>query len=200
MNIRFSPQHNLEIVTLFPGEYHATRQERIISTVLGSCITVALYDPNHKISGMNHFMLSEPLGKEQFFISKSGKYGMYAMELLINEILKMGGDKKRLQAKVFGGAGMLRSFKQDAATPGIPANNIKFAMEFLKAENIPVISSDTGGNKARSIYFYTHTFKIMLKKAVGTQNIETEELHYYKKIKKETEHPGKKLTIFPQKG
>ena len=134
MNISFVNKYRLEMVTIFPGEYHATRQGRIISTLLGSCIAVVMYDSVNGIGGMNHFMLPDTINKERFYLSKSGKYGMYAMELLIGELIKLGGKKNNFRSKVFGGGSVLHS--SEKYTFSVPENNIRFAFEYLKAENI----------------------------------------------------------------
>ncbi len=194
MNIRFDEKQNMEMVTLFPGEYHATKENRIITTVLGSCIAVALYDPLQKIGGMNHFMLPESLSNGQFYLSKSGKYGMYAMELLINDLLKLGVRKTSLQAKVFGGGHVLDQVPNMSAR--VPDSNIRFAFDFLKAEKIPVSAQDVGGTSARKILFFTHTARIKLKRITknAVRPLETRESEYLKKIR--LTRPAGDVTLF----
>jgi chemotaxis protein CheD len=117
----------------------------ILTTVLGSCIAVCLYDTTRMIGGMNHFLLAN---------SKSGapsdnvRYGANAMELLINGLLKQGAQKQRLEAKIFGGASMMGNARQIGAT------NAEFAKTFLKEEGIPCTGESTGGTSARRIKFW----------------------------------------------
>ncbi|MBN2521885.1 MAG: chemotaxis protein CheD, partial [Bacteroidales bacterium] len=116
------------VIFLHPGEYYSSDEDIFIGTLLGSCISVVLYDPHNGIGGLNHFMLPSSVNKE-FYLSKSGKYGMYAMELLINSLMKMGVDKSDMKAKIFGGASVLRQ-----TVPGLNSvskNNIDFAFEYL---------------------------------------------------------------------
>ena len=189
-------KYSLEMVTIFPGEYHATREYRIISTVLGSCIAVVMYDPVNGIGGMNHFMLPDTIDKEKFYLSRSGKYGMYAMELLIGELIKLGGNKKRFCSKVFGGGSVLHSDQK--YTSRVPENNVKFAFEYLEAEKIPVLSSDVGGTEARRVLFFTEDAKTLVKRIAGTQvkPLESEELKYMKKIRKDRPPADRGVTIF----
>jgi len=196
MNIRYNTQHRLEMVILFPGEYHATPFDKIISTLLGSCVAVALFDKERKIAGLNHFMLPQRLNeKEQFYLTKAGKYGMYAMELLINEMIKIGAVKKSLTGKIFGGAKIVTSLSSNSVN--ISESNIEFAFEYLKAEGIPVVSSDTGGNHARQILYFTKNAKVFLRRITGTgsQHVEKGELKYFEKIKSK-EKARRKLTLF----
>ncbi len=196
MHIKFDAKFNMEMVTIFPGEYHATRESRIIATVLGSCIAVAMFDPVKRISGMNHFMLPNTVNKDNFFLSKSGKYGMFAMELLINDLLKLGGDRSHFKAKVFGGGSVLQ--RTEGFTSKVPENNIEFAFEYLKAEKIPVVARDVGGTEARKVFFFTDTAKIRLKRIAKTyvQPIESQEKRYLEKIRHRKDLEGGEVTLF----
>jgi len=195
MQIKFDTKFDMEMVTIFPGEYHATREQRVIFTVLGSCIAVAMFDPIRKIGGMNHFMLPFTINEECFYLSKSGKYGMYAMELLINELLKLGAARSVIKAKVFGGGNVLQNVKDFSGS--VPENNIKFALEYLNAEGIPIVAQDVGGTEARRVFFFTDTAKIRLKRISRTlvQPLESDELEYLQKIRREKAAAGK-VTLF----
>ncbi len=118
-----------------------------MTTILGSCVAVCLFDPVRKIGGMNHFLL--PSGQTDGGISN--RYGIHAMEQLINELIKAGGEKSRLQAKAFGGARMT------AGLSDIGAANAAFAQEFLAKESIPCTSQDFGGTRARRLFFFPTT-------------------------------------------
>lgn len=160
-----------EIVNLSPGEYFVSNKDELINTVLGSCVSTVLFDPVLKIGGMNHFMLADVKAKarvDNYF--KVERYGLYAMESLINDFLKLGSEKSNLQAKIFGGSRVLETQR----VIEIGKENIEFAEEFLKAEKIPIINRDTGGRRARKIYLYTKDFRILLKRV----NVSATELDY----------------------
>ncbi|HNY21460.1 MAG TPA: hypothetical protein PKO22_04845 [Treponemataceae bacterium] len=144
-----------------PGEFYSSRDDVVISTLLGSCISVALFDASIPVGGLNHFMLPYPKGVEDSMLSSSAKYGVNAMELLINDLLKMGARKDRLRAKVFGGSAVIALNK--AATYDIPEMNIRFVIEFLDTEGIPVDSFSVGGRLPRKVYFFPATSRVLMK-------------------------------------
>ncbi len=172
-----------DIVTIHPGEYHVSGEDIIIATVLGSCVSVALWDARLRQGGINHFMLPGDLEDEDLVRSPNAKYGMFAIELLYNELLKAGSRKPDLVAKVFGGASVLRL----ASGPTkIPKGNVDFALAFLKKENLPVVANDTGGILPRKIFFFAQTGKVLLKRIAGTlaSSVEREEEAYLDEIKR----------------
>jgi chemotaxis protein CheD len=177
-------QFQKEIVTIHPGEYLATGDDVIIATVLGSCIAVALFDPRGPRGGLNHFMLPGNLSDASEFSSPNAKYGLYAMELLINDLLKAGSRRQDLTAKVFGGGSVLRL--DSGFTNKIPQSNIDFVFSFLKTEGIPVISSDVGGTAARKVFYFPLENRVLLKRITGTliAAIGKEEEGYLENIKK----------------
>lgn len=195
MYIHKISQFEQEVVTIHPGEYYATKADTIISTVLGSCIAVSLFDPARLMGGLNHFMLPGELGREGLIRDPNAKYGMYAMELLVNELLKMGSMKKDLKAKVFGGGAVLRF--SDGGTTRIPQSNIDFAFEYLKEEGIPILASDVGGREPRKIFMFPRSGKILLKRIVPSQAslVEKEEERYLQ-IVREEEAEGGAVTLF----
>ena len=143
------------------GGVYASRDPAVVYTLLGSCIAVGLRDPVMRVGGLNHFMLPASSDGEP----SSSRYGVQAMELLINACMKQGADRARLEAKVFGGGHVLR-IRESA--DNVPRSNIRFALEFLQIENIPVVSRDVGGYVGREIFFYTDTGKILLKRMQST--------------------------------
>lgn len=145
---------------LHPGEYRSTRDAVVLSTVLGSCVSVVLTDAIGKIGGMNHFMLPGPAKSDSLFAGDSGKYGLQAMELLINSMMKLGARRDRLRAKVFGGSYVLNAKIKGGST--IPDDNVEFAFAFLKLEEIPVDSYDVGGDRPRKLYVYPDSGKVLL--------------------------------------
>lgn len=118
----------------------------MITTVLGSCIAACLWDPRAGIGGMNHFLLPDgPVGG-----AIPLRYGLHAMELLINALLRQGADRATLRAKLFGGAHL------QPHLPDIGSRNMAFAQDFLKREGISCIGGSVGGNRARRIRFWPH--------------------------------------------
>ena len=164
MNAHFSLKFNKTINVIHPGEFFATGDDVLISTVLGSCISVTLYDSRRSIGGMNHFMLPKP-GDNATAGMTAGKYGIHAMELLINAMYKQGSSKKDFTAKVFGGGSVLPASRGKGKS--IPAHNIDFVFTFLETEKIPVYRSDVGGTRGRKIFFDPRTSKVLLKRLAG---------------------------------
>jgi chemotaxis protein CheD len=196
MHRHYNSRFAKEIAILHPGEYFATGEDMLISTVLGSCISVALFDRRNAWSGMNHFMLPGSVDRKKDVVATdTGKYGMYAMELLINDMMKMGSRRGDLVAKVFGGGHVLRSTVSGGGT--VPQSNIKFAFEYLELERIPIESSDVGGTIARKIFLFPRTFRVLLKRITGNLivDVEREEEQYLEKIQKETGKGGE-VTLF----
>jgi chemotaxis receptor (MCP) glutamine deamidase CheD len=144
-------------VTIHIGGLRASREPVVLETVLGSCIAACLYDPLSGIGGMNHFMLPHGVDAEN---PNSARYGVYAMELLIAELMKLGADRRRLRAKVFGGGHVLKIQERES---GVPQRNIEFVRRFLGAEQIPVVNEDVGGYQPRRVLFQTHTSKAFVK-------------------------------------
>ena len=186
MKFIFDRKEMKEKIVIDPGEYHTTNCDRIICTILGSCVSVCLIDESTNLAGMNHFLLPESIDKNKMYNSNSGHYGINAMELLINEMLFRGARRANLQAKVFGGGQVIEAFTSNK----IPQSNIEFSLLFLKTEKIPVVSKDIGGKYGRKIFFYTKTGKVLVKK-VGKMNlkqIEKEEISYKKRIVRKEKH------------
>ena len=143
-----------------PGEHRAVTGSWIISTLLGSCISACLYDSVAGISGINHFLLA---GKRfartmPMNLTEAGRYGINAMELLINDMLKLGASKSRLRVKIFGGAIFMP--QADSRFLCVGEVNQRFIHEFLELERIPIDGDDTGGAQGRVIHFHTDTFKV----------------------------------------
>ncbi|MET0064862.1 MAG: chemotaxis protein CheD [Candidatus Thiodiazotropha sp.] len=164
--MRISTYRGLQRFHIDPGEYHVVRGSGIITTLLGSCVAACLWDEKTSIFGMNHFLLANHryAKKMPVIVSEAGRYGIHAMELLINNMLKMGAHKSALQAKIFGGANVLYSLFQDRSMYAIGDINNRFIMEFLKKEKIPLIASDLGGNYGRVINFVGSDYSVYLKR------------------------------------
>ena len=133
-----------KIITICNGELAVSREPAVVlSAVLGSCVATCLYDPVARLGGMNHILLPGDAGAE----TQSGRYGLFAMEALINAMMKDGAQKRRMRARLFGGASTF-----DNAL-GIGAANSDFALEFLSREDIPVMETQIGGRHARRVRF-----------------------------------------------
>lgn len=184
------------VYTIHPGEFLASQEDVIIATVLGSCISVALWDHRLLMGGINHFMLPGNLDDKDVVKSRNAKYGMFAMELLYNELLKKGSRKVDISAKVFGGSSV---FKLPGGFRAISKGNIDFAFAYLEKENIPVLASDIGGELPRKIFFFARTGKVLLKRIGGraVREVEREELVYLKRIVKE---PQGDVVLFDKEG
>lgn len=151
-----------KLVYVVQGSYYVSAHpEATLSTVLGSCISVCLFDPIGAIGGMNHFLLPAGRGTESGHI----RFGVNAMEKLINELLKSGASKSRLQAKLFGGARMSSNLSD------IGRQNAAFAHTFLANEGIPSLSESIGGTLARRVVFRPTTGQVKL---LFVQNDEVE--------------------------
>lgn len=141
-----------------PGEFYATVEDEVIVTVLGSCVSACLLDPVGLVGGMNHFMLPEDRSKEVKDVFFAARYGVAAMELLINELLRLGARKDRLVAKVFGGGRVMKGMSD------VGVKNAEFVRTFLSQEGIPVWGEDLGGEYARKVYFFPHTGQVLQKR------------------------------------
>jgi len=151
----FDPHFQQNAVKILPGEYFVSDKEIIIMTVLGSCIAACLWDSRMQIGGMNHFMLPEGDA-----LDVSGRYGSYAMELLINEMQKMGARRETMQAKIFGGAQVMHGF----TTMNVGERNTQFVINYLRTEHIPIVSDDVLDIYPRKVVFFPVTGKAMVKR------------------------------------
>lgn len=173
------------VARILPGEYYVTTQDEVITTVLGSCISACICDPEAKIGGMNHFMLPESESGDSRWSNTladaTHRYGNYAMESLINDILKLGGDKSRLQVKIFGGGKILE------AMTDIGKRNIDFAREYLLAEQLSIVSQDVGDRFPRKVNYYPESGKVRVKKlrALYNEDIARREKQFISEIKTE---------------
>ncbi|QHS08724.1 chemoreceptor glutamine deamidase CheD [Sinimarinibacterium sp. NLF-5-8] len=145
------------LTKVLPGEYEVGDAEATLSTLLGSCVCACIRDPVLSVGGMNHFMLPDD-SREGSGGGNNGRYGAYAMEVLINEIMKMGGKKHRLEAKVFGGGAVLAGM-----TMAIGERNAQFVLAYLAAERIPVIAQDLGGTVGRKVVYFVDSGRALVR-------------------------------------
>jgi len=164
-NIYYDRTFDCDAAKILPGEYYFTHKDMMIVTVLGSCVSACIRDRVTGIGGMNHFMLPDS-GDGDSPISASMRYGTYAMEILINDLLKAGARRENLEAKVFGGGNVLRGF--DAINVG--ERNAQFVRDYLRAENIRVVAEDLNDIWPRKVYFFPRTGKVLVKKLKQLHN------------------------------
>jgi chemotaxis protein CheD len=156
-----------DAVKVLPGEYYVTADDMMVMTVLGSCIAACIYDPRVRVGGMNHFMLPDG-GNEA-----GGRYGSFAMELLINEMMKLGARRETMQAKVFGGGQVMHTF----TTMNVGERNTQFVLDYLQTERIAVISKDVLDIHPRKVCYFPATGKAMVKRLAHShpETLETQE-------------------------
>ena len=159
-------------VVLHPGEYYANKGATTITTLLGSCVAACLYDPRQRIIGMNHFMLSNPRYSRTlpFTESEAGRYGVQAMELLINAMMKLGADRRMLHAKAFGGATLFGNDEGVGTFMCVGQVNCRFIKEFLSNEGIPLVSRNLGGDHGQVIHFVNGDFSVYRRRVDGNRS------------------------------
>lgn len=156
----FDAHFKAEAVKILPGEYFVSKEDLLIMTTLGSCIAVCLWDRQARVGGMNHFMLPDNGSGS----SDSGRYGSFAMELLVNEMMKQGASRTTMEAKVFGGGAVISGMN----TINVGERNTHFVMDYLKTERIPVVSKDVLDVYPRKVCFLPHVGKAMVKRLAPT--------------------------------
>ena len=148
------------VTTVHQGDCHVSNAPDLTySTVLGSCISACVRDRVANVGGMNHFLLAEQSGSSKDRYGASARYGAFAMEQLINQVLARGsGRKANLEIKVFGGG------KINSALDDVGAKNIEFVRDFLQAEGYVTVSEDLGGTYARRVLFKPHSGRAFVKR------------------------------------
>lgn len=145
---------------LLPGTIFVSQEEAEITTILGSCVAVCLWDPITKIGGMNHYLL--PLWNGEGL--PTPKYGNVAIPKLLQKVKEMGANMSKLQAKVFGGAAVLEVVNQRSSILNVGQRNIEIAFEELEKNRIKIVNYDVGGEFGRKIIMFTTSFEIRLKR------------------------------------
>jgi chemotaxis protein CheD len=174
---RYYDRHfKCEAAKIQPGEYFATDKNMVLVTVLGSCVAACIRDTRLNIGGMNHFMLPRREQDASSPVSMSARYGTYAMEILINQLMKMGASRAFMEAKVFGGGNVLRGF----TASNIGESNASFVTEYLQAEGIRIVAEDLLGTNPRKIYYFPHSGRVLVKKI--------RELHNHTIVERESEY------------
>jgi chemotaxis protein CheD len=181
-NVYYDRTFDCQAAKILPGEYYYTNKDMLIVTVLGSCVSACIRDRVTGLGGMNHFMLPDG-GEPNSPVSASARYGTYAMEVLINDLLKAGAKRENLEAKVFGGGAVLKGF----TAINVGERNAAFVLNFLKVEKIRVVAEDLNDIHPRKVYFFPRTGKVLVKKLMQTHNdtLVKREIEYASRLKKE---------------
>lgn len=179
---RYRDQVGHIVAKLLPGDYYVTRQEEVLDTVLGSCVSACIRNPRLRIGGMNHFMLPRPSGRGgdtwESLAGRATRYGSASMEQLINRILSAGGARADLEVKIFGGGRVLSSLTD------IGNHNVSFVRDFLKQEGLQVTSEDVGCNYPRHIQYFPMTGRVRVRHLTARSDVVTQEQQFLKRIEK----------------
>jgi chemotaxis protein CheD len=180
-NVYYDRTFDCHAAKILPGEYYFTSKDMLIVTVLGSCVSACIRDRVTGLGGMNHFML--PDGGDNSPVSASARYGTYAMEILINDLLKAGAKRDNMEAKVFGGGAVLKGF----TAINVGERNAAFVQNFLKNERIRIVAEDLNDIYPRKVYFFPRTGKVLVKKLMQTHNdtLAKRENEYASRLKKQ---------------
>ncbi len=165
-NLYFDQHFQRQAAKILPGEYYVTHEDMVLVTVLGSCVTACIRDVQSGIGGMNHFMLPDSRPDQDGPASLSARYGAFAMEVLINNLVTLGASRPRLEAKVFGGGNVLPGM----TSMNIGQRNADFALAFLRAEKVRVVAQDLIDVYPRKVYYFPHSGKVLVKKLRNIHN------------------------------
>ncbi|MEO8599872.1 MAG: chemoreceptor glutamine deamidase CheD [bacterium] len=166
-NVYYDRTFDCEAAKILPGEYYCTSRDMLIVTVLGSCVSACIRDSKSGIGGMNHFMLPDCTNNDiNSPVSASMRYGAYAMEVLINQLLKLGARRENMEAKVFGGGNVLVGF----TSINVGERNAQFVRDFLRMEKMRITAEDLNDIYPRKVYFFPRTGKVLVKKLKQTHN------------------------------
>jgi chemotaxis protein CheD len=180
-NVYYDRTFDCEAAKILPGEYYFTQKDMLIVTVLGSCVSACIRDRVSGLGGMNHFMLPDGGADQNSPVSASARYGTYAMEVLINSLLKSGARRDNLEAKVFGGGAVLKGF----TAMNVGERNAAFVQSFLKNERIRIVAEDLNDIYPRKVYFFPRTGKVLVKKLMQSHNdtLAKREIEYASRLK-----------------
>lgn len=180
-NVYYDRTFDCDAAKILPGEYYFTGKDMLIVTVLGSCVSACIRDRVTGLGGMNHFMLPDAGGDKDSPVSASMRYGTYAMEVLINQLLKAGARRENMEAKVFGGGAVLRGF----TAINVGERNAAFVLNYLRTEKMRVTAEDLNDIYPRKVYFFPRTGKVLVKKLMQVNNdtVAKREQDYARRLK-----------------
>jgi len=167
-----------DVVRLLPGEFFVSGEEAVLTTVLGSCVSACIRDPDSGIGGMNHFMLPNKEGGGAQDKESAGRYGAHAMEFLIEGILRLGGQRDNLEAKLFGGGKIVEGMSD------VGQRNIEFVHDYLSDMGVVIAAEDLGLAFPRKINYFVPSGRVMVKKlrALHSRSVLADEQSYQKSI------------------
>lgn len=176
---RYWDKHTgMSTAKILPGEFYVTAHNEAITTILGSCISACVRDPKAGLGGMNHFMLPINNSASPIEQADAARYGNFAMEQMINDILRNGGTRQNLEIKIFGGGRVMRGITD------VGKKNITFVKEYIELENLKLLAEDVGGNYPRKVMYQPKTGKVKMKKLLNQHNntVESRDESYFDKI------------------
>ncbi|MDH5648783.1 MAG: chemoreceptor glutamine deamidase CheD [Gammaproteobacteria bacterium] len=165
-NLYWDPRFEIEAAKILPGEFYVTEQHKMVVTVLGSAVCACVRDRARGIGGMNHFMLADRGSGAQNPDSRAVKYGVYAMETLIEQLMCAGAQRKYLEAKVFGGAKLM----QHGSGPDIGKLTSDFLISHLKSQKIKIAAKSMGGSYPRKVYYFPRTGLVLVRRLLKANN------------------------------
>jgi chemotaxis protein CheD len=165
----WDPESSHWTVKILPGEYYVTRNDEAVATVLGSCVSACVRDPDRNVGGMNHFMLPEDatVGPNNWLdpaVGLATRYGSYAMESLINDLLKLGASRERLEIKLFGGGRILSGMTD------VGGRNVEFVRNYMQIEGYRVSAEDLGGQQPRKVVYFPASGRVRMRKLRPIEN------------------------------
>jgi len=163
---------------ILPGEFYVTAHDEAITTILGSCISACIRDIKAGIGGMNHFMLPISNSASSIETANAARYGNFAMEQMINDILRNGGKRENLEIKIFGGGRVMKGLTD------VGKKNINFVKEYIELEKLNLLAEDVGGVYPRKVMYHPKTGKVKMRKLINQHNdtVETRDESYFDKI------------------
>lgn len=165
-NLYYDNAFDIDAAKILPGEYYVTKRDMVLVTVLGSCVAACIRDCISGMGGMNHFMLPEAGAEDTGLTGTAMRYGSYAMEIMINQLLKMGAKRGNLEAKLFGGASVLKGL----TVVNVGERNADFAQRYLQREGIAIASQDLLDVYPRKVYFFPATGRVLVKRLLSMHN------------------------------
>ncbi len=176
----FDKTRSAWVAKVLPGDFYVSNNpSEVIATVLGSCVSACIRDPIAGVGGMNHFMLAESQGDpSKAWANAATRFGLHAMEQLINTIIKLGGEKSRFEIKIFGGGRIINAMRD------IGGNNVAFVRSFLQAEHLRIKAEDVLGRQGRKLYYYPYTGRALVKTLphIPQKTLAAQERQYAKKL------------------
>lgn len=177
----FDRNFQIQAIKLLPGEYYVTDKDKLLITTLGSCVAACIRDTQSGIGGMNHFLLPEDNSPDKNTqLNTSARYGSYAMEILINQLLKLGARRTNLEAKVFGGGNVMKELSRS----DVGQRNADFVLSYLATENIRVVAKDLIDIYPRKVHFFPKNGRVLVRKLKDNRmnNISEQEKSYFEQV------------------